>query len=328
MRLHQLRYPWKFRAVLVLLVACATASAHAQNYPIHPIRMLVGFPAGGGADIVARIVTPKLSDGLREQVIVDNRPGAGSTIASDLTAKAAPDGYTLLMVSSSHAINAGLPKKLGYDALGDFTGIALVAAAPLILVVHPSLPVRSVDELIALARRHPGRLNYASSGAGGTSHLAAELFKMLAKVELTHVPYKGAPQALADVISGEVQVLFPALPTALSQVKAGRVRAIAITSSRRSKVVPDIPTLAERGLPEYEATNWYGLLGPAGIPKSIVSRLNAVTVEVLANADVREAILRQGAEPIGSSAAEFERYLKAEIEKWKAVIKRAGIRAD
>ena len=303
-------------------------AASAQTYPTKPIRVLVGFPPGGGADIVARILTPKLAENLQQPIVIDNRAGAGSAIASEITAKAVPDGYTLVLISSAHAINAGLPKKLSYDALNDFAGVALVAAAPLVLVIHPGLPVKSVSELIDLARAKPGELNFGSSGSGGTSHLAGELLKRMGKINLTHVPYKGAPQALADVISGQVQLLFPSLPTTLPQIKAGRVKAIAVTSARRIAALPDVPTVAESGVPGYEATNWYGVLAPAGTPKPVVDKLNGAIVETLHSADVTEAIVRQGAEPLRSTPAEFERYLKSEISKWTTVIQKAGVRSD
>ncbi len=315
--------------IIALLAASAFAlPAAAQTYPTKPIRLLVGFPPGGGADIVARILTPELAESLQQQIVIDNRAGAGSAIASEIAAKAVADGYTLLLVSSAHAINAGLPRKLSYDALNDFAGVALVAGAPLVLVTNPALPVKSVTELIELARAKPGQLNFGSSGSGGTSHLAGELLKWMAKVNLTHVPYKGAPQALVDVISGQVQLLFPSLPTTLPQIKAGRVKAIAVTSARRAATLPEIPTVAESGVPAYEATNWYGMLAPAGTAKSIVQKLNGAVLRALRTAEVNDAIVRQGAEPLPSTPADFERYLKSEIAKWTTVIRQAGVRAD
>ena len=315
--------------ITTLLVVCACATpAAAQTYPSKPIRLLVGFPPGGGADIVARILMPELAESLQQQIVIDNRAGAGSAIASEIAAKAVADGYTLLLVSSAHAINAGLPRKLSYDALTDFAGVALVAAAPLVLVIYPGLPVKSVTELIELARAKPGQLNFGSSGSGGTSHLAGELLKSMAKINLTHVPYKGAPQALVDVISGQVQLLFPSLPTTLPQIKAGRVKALAVTSAKRATTLPEIPTVAESGVPGYEATNWYGMLAPAGTPQSIVQKLNGAVLRALRTADVNDALVRQGAEPLPSTPADFERYLKSEIAKWTTVIRQAGVRAD
>lgn len=315
--------------ITTLLAVCAFAPpAAAQTYPSKPIRLLVGFPPGGGADIVARILIPELAESLQQQIVIDNRAGAGSAIASEIAAKAVADGYTLLLVSSAHAINAGLPRKLSYDALTDFAGVALVAGAPLVLVIYPGLPVKSVTELIELARAKPGQLNFGSSGSGGTSHLAGELLKTMAKVNLTHVPYKGAPQALVDVISGQVQLLFPSLPTTFPQIKAGRVKALAVTSAKRATTLPEIPTVAESGVPGYEATNWYGMLAPAGTPQSIVQKLNGAVLRALRTAEVNDALIRQGAEPLPSTPADFERYLKSEIAKWTTVIRQAGVRAD
>ena len=290
--------------------------------------MIVGFPVGGGADIIARIIGQRLSEQYRQQIVVDNRPGAGSAIGSELTAKSAPDGYTLLMISSSHAINAGIHKKLPYRPVDDFAAISLVASAPNVLVVTPSLPVKTVADLIALARARPGQLNFASSGTGGNSHLSGELLKRMAGIELTHVPYKGAAPALTDVISGQVQLLFPTLPTVLTQLRAGRVRAIAVTSLKRSPALPEIPTIAESGVPGYEATNWYGVLAPASTPKTIVDAINAGILEALRSPAVADAITAQGADPVGSTPAEFATYLKSEVEKWSRLIRDAGIATD
>ncbi|HKA42642.1 MAG TPA: tripartite tricarboxylate transporter substrate binding protein [Burkholderiales bacterium] len=314
---------------VVLLSACAACAASplawAQAYPAKPVRMIVGFPVGGTADIVARILGRRLGERLQSQFVVDNRSGAGSVIGSEIAARAAPDGYTLLMISSSHAISAGFREKLPYDPIRDFAGVSLVAAAPNVVVVNPSLPVKSIGDLIELARAKPGQLNYGSSGVGGNSHLAGELLKRMANIELTHVPYKGAAPALTDVISGQAQVLLPTLPSVLSQVKAGRVRAIAVTSLKRSAALPGVPTVAESGVPGYEATNWYGVLAPAATPASIIDRLNAAIREALREAYVASDLAAQGAEPVGSTCAEFEAYLKSEIAKWTRVIRDAGL---
>ena len=318
------------RTAPVVFLSLAAAAAlpgltRAQTYPQKPVRMIVGFPVGGTADIVARIVSRKLTERFQNQIIVDNRAGAGSIIGSEITAKAAPDGYTLSMISSSHAINAGFRQKLPYDAVRDFAAVALVAAAPNVVIVNPSLPAKSISELIEVARAKPGQLNFGSSGVGGSSHLAAELLKRMANIELTHVPYKGAALALTDVISGEVQLLLPTLPTVLSQIKAGRVRAIAVTSLKRTPALPNVPTVAESGVAGYEATNWYGVLAPAGTPAFIVEKLNAGIREALRSADVMSELAGQGADPIGSTPAEFERYLRSEIAKWTKVIRDAGL---
>jgi tripartite-type tricarboxylate transporter receptor subunit TctC len=300
----------------------------AQSYPDKPIRMLVGFAPGGTADIVARIVAPRLSERLRQQIVVDNRPGAASSIASDITAKAAPDGYTLLLISSSHAINAGLHPRLSYDTYEDFSCIAQVATAPVVLIVTNALPARTVSELIELARAKPRSLNYGSSGIGGNSHLAAELFQSMARIEMVHVPYKGSAPALLDVMSGQLQVAMPTLPTALAQIKAGRVRALGVTSKRRSASLPDVPTIAEAGLPGYEATNWYAVLAPARTPGRIVDRLNRLTVEAVSEPAAAEAIQRAGAEPAIGPPAECRQLLRSEIDKWTEVIRKAGIRPE
>jgi tripartite-type tricarboxylate transporter receptor subunit TctC len=304
------------------------AAAAAQTYPDKPIRMLVGFAPGGTADIVARALAPRLTDQWRQPIVIDNRAGAGSVIASDLTAKAPPDGYTVVMISSSHAINAGLHKKLPYDSEKDFSGVALVASAPLVLVVYNGLAARSVQELVSLARTKPGQLNYASSGSGGTSHLAAELFNRMAGIRLFHVPYKGAAPALADVMSGQVQIIFPALPTTLAQIRSGRLRALGVTSTRRAASLPDVPTIAEAGVAGYDAANWYALLAPAHTPKAFIATLNAGIVQALRSTEISEALLRQGADAIPSTPAECERYLTSEIAKWRTVIGDAGIRAE
>ena len=321
----QMRY-----AMVPLLIAATGALpvVRAQDYPVKPVRMIVGFPVGGTADIVARIVSQDLGTRLRHQFVVDNRPGAGSVIGSEITARAAPDGYTLLMISSSHAINAGFNKKLPYDPVRDFAAVTLVASAPNVLVVYPALPVKSVADLIELARAKPGQLNFASSGSGGSSHLSGELLKRMANIDLTHVPYKGAAPALTDVISGQVQLLFPSLPTVLTQIKAGRVRAIAVTSTKRSATLPDVATVAEAGVPGYEATNWYGLLAPAFTPKPVIGKLNAAILAALRTTEVADAFAGQGADAMGSTPGEFESYLKSEILEWTKVIRDAGVRIE
>ena len=313
-------------AGLAFLITATTAAA--QTYPDKPIRMLVGFAPGGTADIMARVLAPRLTDRWGQPIVIDNRAGAGSMIASDLTAKAPTDGYTVVMISSSHAINAGLHKKLPYDSEKDFSGVALVASAPLVLVVYNGLAAKSVQELVSLARAKAGQLNYASSGSGGSSHLAAELFNRMANIRLTHVPYKGAAPALADVMSGQVQVIFPSLPTTLAQIRSGRLRALGVTSTRRAASLPDVATIAEAGLPGYDAANWYAVLAPAHTPKAIVATLNEGIVQALRSPEIADALLRQGADATPSTPAECERYLRSEIAKWKAVIRDAQIKPD
>jgi tripartite-type tricarboxylate transporter receptor subunit TctC len=272
---------------------------------------------------------PRLTETLKQQIVVDNRPGAGSQIGTDMVAKAAPDGYTLLMIGTSFAINAGIYKKLAYDPVRDFAGVSLVSTAPQVLVANLALPAKSVGELINLARAKPGQLNFASSGNGSTSHLAGELLKTMANIDLAHVPYKGGSAAMmADLMSGRIELLFLSLPGALPQIKAGRVKAIAVTSTKRSGAAPDVPSFAESGLPGYEATSWNGLVAPAAIPKPILGKLNAEILRMLRRTDVIDSITRQGADPLGSTPGEFDGYLKAEVAKWKKLIASSGTQLD
>ncbi len=318
------------RAIVVLaLLAGVLQAAQAQDYPAKPVRIIVGFPSGGVTDLVSRIIARKLSENLGQQFIVDNRPGGGSVIASEITARATPDGYTLSMISTSFAINAGFYQKLPYDPLKDFAAVSLASSAPQVLVANLLLPVKSVADLISLARARPGQLNFASSGTSSTSHLAGELLKSMANIDLTHVPYKGgAAVMMPDVISGRVQLSFLSLPGTLPQIKAGKVRAIAVTSTKRSNVAPDVPTFAESGVPGYEATSWSGIVTPAAAPAQLVARLNSEIVRVLRSPDVIDAINRQGAEPLGSTQAEFDAYLKGEVTKWKKLIGTLGLQLN
>lgn len=316
----------------VLLPALGTGfavNAAAQGYPAKPVRIVVGFAVGGVTDIVARVVGQKLGESFAQQFVVDNRPGAGTAIASEIVAKATPDGHTLLMMGASYAVNAGIAKKLAFDPIQDFAPVILVASAPQVLVATLSLPVKSISELIEVARAKPGQLNFASSGSGSTSHLAGELLKSMANINLTHVPYKGGAAAMmTDVVSGRMPLMFFSLPGALPQIKAGRVRGLGVTSARRSAVAPDVPTFAESGIAGYEASSWTGLLAPAATPKAVVEKLNAATHRVLRSADVMDMLTRQGADPLGSTPGEFGRYLKAEITKWKQLIAASGAQID
>ena len=320
---------------LVLSVAVSTVSlVYAQNYPAKPVRILVGFPVGGVTDIMARIVGQKLGDSFGQQFIIDNRPGAGSAIASDIAAKAAPDGYTLSMIGTSYAVNAALQPRLPFDPLRDFAGVVMVSAAPQVLVAHAALPVKNVAGLMELARARPGQINFASSGNGSTSHLAGELLNMLANVRLNHVPYRsGSSGMMTDVISGRMQLLFLSLPGALPQIKAGRVRGLAVTSLKRSSAAPDVPTFVESGVAGYEATSWNGIVVPAATIASVIAKLNAEVQRALRSADVVEAITRQGAEPFGTTPGantpgEFDVYLRAEIAKWKKIVAASGAQND
>jgi tripartite-type tricarboxylate transporter receptor subunit TctC len=316
-------------AAVVLTAALALAGAsgaRAQAYPTHPVRLVVPYPAGGAADILARVIGQKLSERLGEPVIVENRPGAGTAIGAKFVAKAPPDGYTILMGTvSSHAINPALTKDVGYDPVADFAPISLVASLPFILDVNPSVPAHSVAELIALAKRQPGKLTFASAGIGTSNQLAGELFKSMAGIDIVHVPYRGSAPALEDVIAGHVTMMFDLTITSLPQIAAKQVRALAITTPRRSKLVPDLPTVAESGLPGYAVDAWFGLFAPAKTPDTVVSRLNAETVAVMSLPDVRASLAKQGAEPLTSTPADFARYVRSELAKWTKVVHQSRI---
>lgn len=317
-------------AVMVLLVGVGARGAYAQSdYPNKPIRLIVGFAPGGTTDIVARIVAPKLGDALNQQrVVIDNRAGAAQIVASELTAKAAPDGYTLFMASAAFTINPSLHKKLPFDSVRDFSAIAIVAGTPNVLVVHPSVSARSVKELIALARAKPGQLLYGSAGVGAPSHLSGVLFNMLANVDITHVPYKGSGPAMTDLLGGQLQVSYPALSGVLNHIKSGKLIAIGVTSRQRSPALPDVQTIEESGLKGYEATSWFGLMAPAGIPKALLAKLNSVTNGVLRDPEVREQLARQGADPLGGSPEEFAAIIAKDTERWKKVVAAGGIKAE
>ncbi len=297
-------------------------------WPQKPIRMVVPFPAGGGTDILARLVAVKMGEPLGQQVIIDNRPGAGGTIGTDIAAKAPADGYTIIMVSGSHAINPGLYPKLPYDTLNDFAPITQIATSPGVLVVHPALPVKSVRDLIALARSKPGQLNYASAGSGTPPHLAGELFKTMAHVDMVHVPYKGNVPAFADMLAGLVSLSFPSMPSAVPHIKSGRLRALGVTSAKRWPGAPEIPTIAESGLPGYESTSWYGMLAPARTPSAIVTRLHDVIVAALGLPDLKEKLASQGLDAVGNTPAQFAAAIKTEITKWAKVVKASGAKPE
>ncbi len=305
-------------------------SAEAQSsYPNRPVRLVVPFPAGGTTDILARAVAQKLSETLGQQVIVDNRPGAGGNIGSELVARSAPDGYTLLMGTvGTHAINVSLYPKLPYDPVKDFTPIVLVAGVPNVLVVNPSLPARSVAELIAYAKANHGKLNFASSGSGTSIHLSGELFKVLTGVQMTHVPYKGSAPALTDLVGGQVQLMFDNLPSSLAFIKAGKLRALAVTSKTRAAALPDVPTMVEAGVPDFEASSWFGILAPAGTPRDIVVRINAEVARWLATPDAREKLAGQGAIAAGGAPEDFARHIASESAKWAKVVKASGAKVE
>jgi tripartite-type tricarboxylate transporter receptor subunit TctC len=321
------------RVALLFGVVIATAfalplPALAQNYPSRPIRFIVPYPPGGGTDVVARILNEALAAELGQPVIIDNRGGAAGNLGTDIAAKAPPDGYNVLFTLSSHTINPKLYDKLPFDVERDFVPISLVALIPQILVAHPSVPANNAQELIALAKANPGKLNYASVGTGSPGHIAGELFKLKAGVDIVHVPYKGGGPAVADTIGGQVQLLFVSMPAAWQYVKAGKLKAIAVTSATRSVAAPDVPTVAESGIPDYVVDSWYGALAPAKTPPAAVARLNAAFVKVLDNPQIRERLLAQGAEAAPSTPAEFDHRIKEELAKWESVIKAARIRPE
>jgi tripartite-type tricarboxylate transporter receptor subunit TctC len=322
----------KLKLVEFILAGSAVMLAlpvSAQTYPDRPIRLVVPFPPGGGSDITGRTIAQKLGEALGQQIIVDNRGGAGGNIGTDIVAKAAPDGYTICMaLSGPFSINGSLMGKLPFDPLKDFALITLAGATPNLLVAHPSVPAQSVKELIALAKASPGKLNFASSGVGTPAQLAGELFNTMAGVKLVHVPYKGAAPALTDLLAGQVQLMFSTMPPALPQVKAGKLKALAVTSAKRSLTTPELPTIAEAALPGFEAITWYGMAAPAGTPAAIVKKLNAEVVKLLHLPEVKERLLATGTEASGTSPEEFAAYIKSEIVKWAKVVKASGARVD
>jgi tripartite-type tricarboxylate transporter receptor subunit TctC len=316
-------------AVAGAVVFCAAASlAHAQSYPAKSVRIVVPFAAGGPADIYARFLGQRLQEPLGQSFVIDNRPGAGSIIGTELVAKSPADGYTLLLMSNTHTINESLIPKKPFALMKDFAPVAPVNYSDLVMVVHPSLPVKSVKELVALAKSRPRGLNYASSGNGTPYHLAGELFKSMAGVEVVHVPYKGSSEARTGVMSGQVEIMFDAITTMTPMVKAGRVRALGTTGVKRSAVLPEVPTVGEAGVKDYEATIWLGVMTPAGTPRAVIDRLNAEVTRVATRPDVRKVWNEQGAEPMSMNAAEFEKYLNDDIAKWARVVKASGARPD
>jgi tripartite-type tricarboxylate transporter receptor subunit TctC len=314
----------------LLLAAAGGASvcAPAQTYPHKPLRFVVPFPPGGSADMLARLTGTRVGEAFGQQVVIDNRAGAGGNIAAEVTAHAAADGYTLLQANVAHAISASLYRKLNYDVLRDLTPVTELASIPFLLTIGPTVAAGSVRELIALARAHPGKLNYASSGSGGPSHLAMELFKSMAGVDISHIPYKGAAPALADLIAGQIEIIFSTPVAALPLVQAGKLKALAITSASRVAAIPDYPTIAEAGLPGYESGTWFGLMVPARTPQAVVDKLYAAFVAALRTKEAQERLAQQAFDIVGSTPAEFSAYLRAEIAKWDKVIKASHARVD
>jgi tripartite-type tricarboxylate transporter receptor subunit TctC len=315
-------------ALFLALMAC-TSNAQSQAYPSKPIKFVVPYPAGGPLDTVARLLGQKVSDSVKQPVIVENKAGAGGNIGAEAVAKSPPDGYTILMGAvATHAINPTLYASIPYDAAKDFIPVTQVASTPNVLVVNPSVPANNVREFIAYAKAHPGKLNFGSGSTGSAGHLAGELFKAMAGVDMTHVPYKGAAPAMNDLIGGQIQLMFDNLASSLAQVRAGRIKALAVTTAKRSALAPDLPTIAESGLPGFDISTWFGIFVPAGTPHAIVERLHAEFTRALAAPDVREKMLALGAEPVGNRPEEFAAYIASEAAKYARVIHASGARAD
>ena len=309
-------------------LCAATPAALGQAYPTKPVRMIAASSPGSAVDIVARIVAQKLGEQLGQQVVVDNRAGAGGNLGAELAAKAAPDGYTLFMGTPAHAINTGLYRKLNYDLIRDFSPVTQVTSGQYVVVVHPSLPAKSIRELIALARGKPGQLNYASAGSGNATHLAGELFASATRIKLVHVPYKGSGPAVTDLVGGQVQLMFANLVAALPQVKTGRIRALAVTGQTRAAAAPELPTVIEAGVPGYVVTSWFGVLVPAATPRELIMKLNAELARTMSAPDVRDRLAADGAEPTTGTPEQFGAFLRAEITQWTKVVKDAGIVAE
>jgi tripartite-type tricarboxylate transporter receptor subunit TctC len=314
-------------AALCCVVALGCTGAAAQSFPNRPLRIVVPLSAGA-ADTLSRTIAAKLTERWNHAVVVENRPGAGTTLGTDLVAKAPADGYTLLMATFSHAVNASFYRKLPFDTLKDFAAVTLVASAPNVLEVHPSVPATTVGQLIAVAKAQPGKLNFASAGNGSSSHLAGELFKSLTGVQLVHVPYKGAAPAMNDLLGGRVEMSFDPLPSSLAQIKAGKLRALAVTTTRRAAALPDVPTLSEAGVPGYELNGWSGLLVPANTPKEIVRSLNQEIVAIIKAPEISERFASLGFDIVGNTPEQFQAFIEAEVAKWGKVVQDAKITAD
>ena len=317
-----------FCASLLLAGLMTSAFVHAQSWPTRPIRLIVPFAPGGNTDIIARSIAPKMTQDLGQQILIDNRGGAGSTLGTAMFAKAPPDGYTIGMVSSAHVINPGVRKNLPYDSVADFAPITLVADVPNGLAIHPSLPVRDIKQLVALAKARPGQLAYATPGHGTSTHLAIEMLSHASGVKMLHVPYKGVGPATTDVIAGQSQMIFAALPAFIEFVRSGRLRMIAQAGAKRSPAAPDVPTMIEQGYADFIVSSGFGMFAPAKTSKAIVDRVNASVVKALADPAVRNGLSSQGAEPVGNTPEEYDRYNRSEIERWTKVARAAGVVAE
>lgn len=321
--------PFRLPVAIALMLSCAAGGVLAQkDYPNRPIRFLVGVVPGGATDILARVIGQKLGENWNQQVVIDNRPGANQIIAAELTAKAAPDGYTLQMVPAGFAINPAMHRKLPYDPIRDFTAISIVAMVPNVMVVHPSIPARTVNEFVAYARARPGQLSFGSSGVGSPSHLCGELLSVLARIEMTHIPYKGQGQTLIDLLGGHLKLGFPSIPSSIQYIKSGRLAALGVATAKRSSSLPEVPTIDESGVKGYEVSAWYGVLGPPRMPKVLVTKLNGEINRILRSPEMRQTLSQQGADPLGSTPEEFATAIAADIPKWKKIVAEAGIKTE
>jgi tripartite-type tricarboxylate transporter receptor subunit TctC len=316
---------FRFKFVVVAAALCS-ATAHGQSFPSRPIRYIVPQAPGGSSDTLARVITQRVGEGLGQQLVVDNRPGATGIIGAEVVARANPDGHTLLQVATSHATNPAMQAKLPYDSIRDFAPISLLSQQPNIWLVHPTTPVKNMKDLITYAKSKPGQLNFASSGTGGSQHLAGELLKGMTGIDMTHIPYKGSPPALVDLLAGRVPLMSSTMPPALPHIKTGKVRVLAVTSARRSPALPDVPTVAESGVPGYEAIAWQGLVAPAGTPRPVIARINSEFVKVLKHPDIVAKLNDQGYETVASTPEWFAQYIRSEIAKWTKVIRTAGLK--
>jgi len=315
------------RSALFALLALAAGLAQSQQYPSKPVRIIAPFAPGGGTDFIARLIAQKLTERLGQQVIVENKPGAGGNLGAEFAVKSAPDGYTLLLVAGSYTVNPSL-YKLSFDPVNDITPIIQLSQGPFVVAVHPSVPAHSLKELIELARRQPDKLSYASAGSGSITHLASELFLDMAKIKIVHIPYKGTGPALNDTIAGSTQLIFGSVSTTLQFIKSGRLRGLAVTTPQRISALPELPTVAEAGVPGYEVVLWHGLVAPRGVPRAIVDRLNRDANEVLKAKDMGDLLATDGVAPKGGTSEQFRATIKADIERWREVVKQANIKVD
>ena len=316
-----------FPAMTVLAVLAAAPSAWSQQYPTKPVRIVAPFAPGGGTDFIARLIAQKLTAALGQQFVVDNRPGAGGTLGTEIGVKSAPDGYTLTMIAASYTVNPSL-YKLKFDPANDISAVILIDKGPFLVVVHPSMPVKNIKDLIALAKAKPGEINYATSGQGSIVHMATELFLNMAGIKMTHIPYKGTGPALTDTISGQTTLLFGSIASTLPYTKSGRLRPIAVTTAKRIPAEPGIPSIAESGVPGYDVTNWHGLIGPKGMPRSIVDRVNSEVAKIIKQKDMEKQLQGDGLSADGGPAEEFQQRIRKEIDQWKRVVAQSGIKLN